>query len=227
MAVPLSARQVRHAAQAHRLRASQPRALRRVRERRRRADPHLHPERPRVGRCSAPGFWSGRSSSRTRVSSTTRRAPPTGARPTAWSRACFATRDVATLSRQLEEAQIAFAGSTRCSTCCATRIFRQVTIESRRRTDRACRAARRKFMHDPAPKLRSAAVAGSAHASRAPGISGLTPLPDAAPSRALSREEPTPASDVDLRRPSFHSSTTRPQVAPRFERGRFADIGSS
>jgi itaconate CoA-transferase len=66
--------------------------------------------------------------------------------------ACFAKRDVATLARQLEEAQIAFARVNEVLDVLRHPHFRQVTIDSAGGPiDLPTPPA--KFMHDPAPKF--------------------------------------------------------------------------
>jgi formyl-CoA transferase len=66
--------------------------------------------------------------------------------------ACFATRDVATLARQLEEAQIAFARVNEVLDVLRHPHFRQVTIGSAGGPiDLPTPPA--KFMHDPAPEF--------------------------------------------------------------------------
>ena len=96
-------------------------ALRRVRERRRPADPHLDPERPRMGGVLHPHPGAARTSSRTRVSSTTRRAPPTGATPTVWSRPASPRATSPRWPGNSRRRRSPSPGSTRCSTCCGIR----------------------------------------------------------------------------------------------------------
>jgi formyl-CoA transferase len=86
--------------------------------------------------------------------------------------ACFAKRDVATLARQLEDAQIAFARVNEVLDVLKHPHFRQVTIDSAGGPIDLPKPPA-KFMHDPGAEVRCAAVARSAHASRAPGIPRL------------------------------------------------------
>ena len=121
------------------------------------------------GRCSAPAFWSGRTSSRTRVSSTTRRVPRTGATPMVWSPPALPRATSLRWHGNSRRRRSPLPGSTRCWTCCAP-TFPAGDDRLRRRADRPADAARQVHARS-CTRVRSAAVAGSAHGSRAQGIS--------------------------------------------------------
>ena len=109
--------------------ASDGRYLRRVRDRRQVTDPHLDPERSRVGGVLPQGAGPARVRHRPRFATNLARVANRPETDELVAR-CFAGRDVATLSRQLEEAQIAFARVNDVASILRHPHLRRVTVTS-------------------------------------------------------------------------------------------------
>ena len=106
------------------------RALRRVPDRRQGADPHLHPERPRVGGAVRQGARAAASSAAIRALPPARHASPTGPRPTAGRNAASAPTTSRPCRAGCRRAEIAFARVNDVEAILRHPHLRRVTVDS-------------------------------------------------------------------------------------------------